>query len=129
MTTVSSDFSFSSYSTKNQSQLGSQVPEKLIINIANSTTNVSVNSYPFIFGGRLKNATHPPIFVTGGVPIVGSVAIERERYQRTDLYGYYQRPEIYVSLIDEFSIKVLDSQNYVLTQSSATVAIMIPFWS
>ena len=52
---------------------------------------------------------------------------------RVAIYGQYQRPTRYVSLITELNISVLDQQNYVLVPGGSggipVVIGTIPFWS
>jgi hypothetical protein len=126
MPTLTSTFGFTGILQKKQSELSSQVPEVVTIQILNSGTNrTTINNSPItIEGENLYPPLGKPFLVSGG----GSSINAPETLRTVDIKGSYNIRSLYVNLIDEFNVTVVDTKNYVIGGSGITV-VVAPFWS
>jgi hypothetical protein len=126
MPTLINTFGFTGILQKKQSELSSQVPEVVTLQILSSGTNrTTINNSPVTFEG--ENQYPPlgkPFLVSGGGSRIGAP----ESLRTVDIRGSYNIRTLYVNLIDEFNITVVDTKNYVIGGSGITV-VVAPFWS
>ena len=126
MPTLINTFGFTGILQKKQSELSSQVPEVVTLQILSSGTNRTTinNSSITIEGDDQYPTAGRPFLVSGG----GSTINAPEFLKTVDIKGSYNLRTLYVNLIDEFNVTVVDTKNYVIGGSGITV-VVAPFWS